>query len=348
MRYGWLFVIPVLGLVIIVAIAVIRFKLEKPRKIDKLAVLAHTEPIKNLPEYKNAQKQYNRLMVTAASLFVFAILFATILAARPTQTKYSDPNYGNHDIMLCLDVSGTLSAQDKEIIDQFKNTILKSNGQQVGLTIFSNTSLLISPLSNDYDAAAEVFNDLSTNYTSYANVVSANNGTAKIGDSLVGCINNIDQLGTDGHEQTVILATKEANETAQNASIMQAAKYAKRYGVVVYNINLAEDTDANQQNQMTDAQQAELRSASLATGGSYYVVTKEAATSISDAIGQIMRQESARSEGAPKLTQSDAPSIVAICLAIMVIALIIVVWRLKIWFSIQLFLQIFSLFLPLS
>ena len=58
MRYGWLFVIPVLGLVIIVAIAVIRFKLEKPRKIDKLAVLAHTEPIKNLPEYKNAQKQH--------------------------------------------------------------------------------------------------------------------------------------------------------------------------------------------------------------------------------------------------------------------------------------------------
>ena len=71
-------------------------------------------------------------------------------AARPVTYRIHEDGIGTRDIVLCLDVSGSMLEFNEEIVDNFLNLIDELNGERLALTVFNSTSRVVFPLTDDY------------------------------------------------------------------------------------------------------------------------------------------------------------------------------------------------------
>ena len=53
--------------------------------------------------------------------------------------------------MLCLDVSGSMSEVDVEVLSVFEELLDGFEGERIGLTIFNSSPVQIFPLTDDYE-----------------------------------------------------------------------------------------------------------------------------------------------------------------------------------------------------
>ena len=161
-RYNWLFVLPLIAVIAITVSTILRFrkrKLRKP-KHDHSSLIAHTKTIRELPEYKAAKKRYNMLLCLATILFAISASSITLVTSRLVSVEDSHSDQKNRDIMLCLDVSGSMSNNVNELLTYYLNLVEKMQGERFGITIFDGVYVTLSPLSDDYAAVSEVLQDL--------------------------------------------------------------------------------------------------------------------------------------------------------------------------------------------
>ena len=342
MLYTWFFFVLILAILLIVGWALLRFKLDKPRKDKTLSLLAHTDSIAALPEYKRAERKYYRLLRLALALFVVTIGSVTALAARPISVSEESEDYETRDIMICADVSGSMQEVDEEAFSYLQKVVAGLKGQRVGVTLFDGAPIMFAPLSNDYLAISETLESIKTNLSEYESLVwQASHSSSQIGSSAIGCINNFDKLEVENRSRALILVTD--NQTSDKISLSQAAEYGARYGVAFYNIDVyTKDIDLltnklSAGNDSSVGPEYEMYKVGNSTGGNYYIVcankssencTREDNT-VSKIVDDVMKQEAIRTKGAPKLIKSDAPQIVAIVTLVAFSALMLVIWRVK-------------------
>ena len=75
-----------------------------------------------------------------------------------------EPESRNRDIMLCLDVSGSMYEADSEILRVYAELSKGFKGERIGLVLFDSSPVVVFPLTDDYDfvtkqleSAAEAF-----------------------------------------------------------------------------------------------------------------------------------------------------------------------------------------------
>ena len=338
-RYGWLFWIPLIATIMIVAYEILLFrrrKMFKRKRKDSSAKIAHTKFVRNLPEYKKARKRYNLLLVLAAILYVAAGSALTFLSARPIFVTESKEEKENRDIMFCLDVSGSMTTFIEELTETFSNLVKQMDGERFGITIFDGEYATLSPLSDDYNVLLGLLEEIGE-VRSFENLVRAmgnigRTGSSEIGAGLIGCVDAFDRLEEVDRSRIVILATDNSAPTEPIATLTQAAYYAKERNVTVYGLNISdnnrqEDIDNNNVKYQTN-EEKEFQEATLITGGSYYALSKNSGYSSKKIIDQIMAQEAARYEGVGQLVRTDVPQIAAIVSSILLVLLMIIIWRL--------------------
>ncbi len=335
-RYPWFFIIPCVAIIAIVAVSLIRFHLRKlqHKKKDKAALIAHTNFVRNLPEYKKAQKRYNLMLIILAVAFVVAVGSLSIVASRPISVTETKTEAENRDIMLCLDVSGSMYGNLKNLLNYYIELVSEMEGERFGITIFDGIYVTLSPLSTDYAAITEILNDLKGNFKSFRDGMKMSQfSSSEIGPGLVGCISAFDNLGEMERSRSIVLATDNMATTGQAVTLMQAANYAKSYNIAVYGLNT---TDSRAQ-ELIDAAGGyesdftkEFREAALATGGSYYSFNDGINLSAKRIVDQILEQETARYEGAGKVVRTDTPDIAMFIAAISLSISILISWRLRI------------------
>lgn len=346
MQSAWLFFVLILAILIIVGWSLLRFRLDKPRKDKTLKLLAHTDNITALPEYRRAKKKYTRLLTIAAILFALTIGSVTALAARPTSVSEESEDYDTRDIMLCIDVSYSMHDVDTEVLQYLKEVVAELKGQRIGITLFNGTPILFMPLTNDYLAVDETLDLMISSIEEYAEIVDDASGTysSMIGSSTVGCINNFDKLENEERSRALILVTDNQN-AFKDISITQAAEYGMRYNVVFYNIDAYDGNIDNLTTMLSNGNsrsdnEYEMYMVGNMTGGNYYIVcagtqgsecTRED-DSVIKIVDDIMKQEAIRTKGAPKLVRNDAPELVAIITLVVFCAFFFVIWRVKLWY----------------
>ena len=341
MQYAWFFFVLLLAILLIVGWALLRFKLDKPRKDKTLSLLAHTDSIAALPEYKRAEKKYRRLLRLSLILFVVTIGSITALAARPTSVSEEDEDYETRDIMICADVSGSMQGVDEEVFAYMRKIVAGLKGQRIGITLFDGAPIMFSPLTNDYLAIDETLKTMSEKLDTYQSAIwRASSSSSQIGSSVIGCINNFDKLEAENRSRALVLITD--NLSGDKISLTQAAEYGMRYNVVFYNVNAYDGnvetlTSKLSAGNSSSRAEYEMYKVGNATGGNYYIVcadsdsgvcTREDDT-VSKIVDDIMKQEAVRTKGAPRLVRSDAPQIVAIIALVAFSVLIFVIWRVK-------------------
>lgn len=328
--YPWLFVIPATATVVIVlySLALANAKRKKKKNHHHITSIAHTSAIRNLPEYQKARKRYNVLIISAGFFLLLSLISCTIVASRPVSVDLVASEYDNRDIMLCLDVSGSMSNYFEKMIARLRTIVGEMKGERFGITVFDGTPITVVPLSNDYGVIDQALEKIGKDEWSYlsASHYNSNVGSSLIGHGVLGCVTGFDRLDEAERSRSIIVYTDNYASPNQDINIVQAAKYAKHYGITFYGINPS-DT-AHGQTANTSTPSGEFMRAVTITGGSYYAANATDAD-MDRIVDQIMEQQAALLEGADKYVKNDTPGISIIIALITVTVYIGIIWSLR-------------------
>jgi len=227
-------------------------------------------------ETQSTFRNYLRHILFA--LRIIAVSLLIIVLARPQKTdKYQDVTTEGIDIMLALDISGSMLARDfkPDRLEASKNVATEFiSGRpydRLGLVVFSGESFTQCPLTTDHAVLINLMREIESGMIE--------DGTA-IGNGLATAINRIKD--SDAVSKVIILLTDGVNNRGEIAP-STAADIAKTYGVRVYTIGVGTHGTApypvqtaygiQYHNMPVEIDEAVLKEIASKTGGSYFRAT---------------------------------------------------------------------------
>lgn len=185
-----------------------------------------------------------RLLHVPFILRVLCFVFAIIALSRPQiETRAIPKNVEGIDIMLCMDVSTSMLAEDlepnrieasKQVAFNFIKDRLNDN---IGLTIFAGDAFTQCPMTTDH---AALFNILKHTGSDIAATGIISDGTA-IGEGLANSVSRLKE--SKAKSKVVILLTDGTNNSGM-ISPQTAADVAKNFNVRVYTIGVGTNGEA--------------------------------------------------------------------------------------------------------
>ncbi|MEO0095683.1 MAG: VWA domain-containing protein [candidate division WOR-3 bacterium] len=183
--------------------------------------------------FKN-YKMGNIFKYFSIALNTLILILIVISLARPQKGRvYEESETRGVDIMLCLDISGTMQAEDfspKNRLyvakERAKEFISKRTGDRIGLVIFAVTSMTQCPLTNDHKILLDLLDRIDYGIIQ--------DGTA-IGMGLATAVARLKD--SKAKEKIVILLTDGINNAGEIDPIT-AAKLAQAHNIKVYCIGV--------------------------------------------------------------------------------------------------------------
>ncbi|GGO63691.1 hypothetical protein GCM10010910_16840 [Microbacterium nanhaiense] len=290
------------------------------------ALVARAERIRGMASVRRAARIRAIGLGAVCGLGALAVLAGGVIAAKPMSVQQVTPENHSRDVMLCLDVSGSMSDVDIEILDVFDELLDGFQGERIGLTIFNASPVQVFPLTDDYGFVRTHIQSLreSIDWGTSSGEIPEHwvgtldgPGSSLIGDGLAACALRFDRAGED-RSRSIILATDNELEGAAIMSLEQSADYAARNDIRVFALNPIQDASA-----VSD----DLVRAAEATGGQAYALRGE--TTVGDIVAEVEKQDAAAIEQHDRVVWTDAPApwIAGLCAA--VAALLIVLWTVR-------------------
>jgi Ca-activated chloride channel homolog len=207
-----------------------------------------------------------------------AVALLIIVIARPQATdKFQDVSTEGIDIVLTLDISGSMLARDfrPDRLEASKNVATEFiSGRpydRIGLVVFSGESFTQCPLTTDHAVLINLLREIQSGMIE--------DGTA-IGMGLATAVNRIKD--SEAKSKVIILLTDGVNNRGEIAPAT-AAGIAKTYGIRVYTIGVGTQGMApypvqtpygiQYQDMPVEIDEAILREISQTTGGKYFRAT---------------------------------------------------------------------------
>lgn len=208
-------------------------------------------------------------------LRMIAIALIIVVIARPRSVNsWEETETQGIDIVMALDVSGSMLAQDlepdrllaaKKVASEF---IADRPNDNIGLVIFAGESFTQCPLTTDHKVLLNLLNDIEFGMIE--------DGTA-IGLGLATSVNRLKE--SESASRVVILLTDGTNNSGQIAPLT-AADLARSYGIRVYTVGVGTKgmapTPVNtpygirMQNMPVDIDEKTLTEIAAMTGGQYF------------------------------------------------------------------------------
>ena len=247
MTFWW-----VTALLLLAALVVWAITFWNRRAMRRSPVLvANSRYMDRIPSFVRAQRMARAVRALQVAIAVLAVLAASVLSGRIASERISTPEFSSRDIVLCLDVSGSMYEYDTEILSTFAELVDTFEGERVALSIFNSTSRTVFPLTNDYDlvqreleAGAEAIDFDEFGYRlgnrdysedevrQYVEFVDGTRGIADeasvIPDGLASCAQEFDQAEEDRSRSIIFATDNEVNGdplfTLQEAAERVAAR----------------------------------------------------------------------------------------------------------------------------
>lgn len=222
---------------------------------------------------KKGLKVYLRHLPFLLRMIILALLIITIARPQAIDSWEKSETQGI-DIMLALDISGSMLAQDlqpnrleavKKVAAEF---ITDRKNDNIGLVIFAGETFTQCPMTTDHKVLLNLLNEVDFGMIE--------DGTA-IGLGLANSVNRLKD--SESKSKIVILLTDGSNNRGQIAP-MTAADLAKSYGIRVYTIGAGTKGTAptpvqtpfgiRMQNMPVDIDEDILTDVANLTGGKYF------------------------------------------------------------------------------
>lgn len=270
------FASPAYLFLLLLLVPAIGFYLWRLNRAHATLQVPSTGPFAQLPKsWKEYLLHVNFILLCG----VFALV-VLILARPQSSDSWSQSNTEGIDIVLTLDVSGSMSTQDlkpnrleaaKDVAANFSNGRPNDN---IGMVIFGKESYTLCPMTSDHAVLSNMIQSIKFDIIN-------GDGTA-IGNGLVTALNRIRH--GEAKSKVVILLTDGSNN-AGDVSPNDAASVAQMLGVRVYTIGVGTDKDFEMttgydmfgrpitQTVKPDLDEELLRNMARNTGGRYFRAT---------------------------------------------------------------------------
>ncbi|MDB2414608.1 VWA domain-containing protein [Rickettsiales bacterium] len=240
-------------------------------------------------------------------LYLIWVLCVIALMRPQIVNEYTHVNNEGYDLMLAVDLSGSMKALDfekngqrinrlqatKEVVGNF---VKDRRGDRVGLVLFGSNAYLHVPLTLDTISVSDMLNN--------AVIGMAGDSTA-IGDAIGVAVKNLRHRPTGSR---VIILLTDGSNTAGTVPPIEAAKLAEQYGIRIYTIGVGSHGAVPFPNQFGQIIMAEmkmdedlLKEIAKITGGVYFRATNEKA--LGEIYAKINKMEKSESEAISFLTR---------------------------------------------
>jgi hypothetical protein len=317
----WEWLVPVvLVAAAAIVVALVAASLIRQRTSQRAPLVAALGGIRLQPAFRRALRSYRSIVALGLVACVVGIGVAAVAASRPIATATMPQESRNRDIVLCLDVSGSMSRSDAEVLRTFDSLAKRFSGERVSLVLFDTSPLAVFPLTDDYLFIRAELRKVRDGITShaYSDGTSVESGSSLIGDGIAGCLLQFDRLD-ETRSRTVILGTdyKQVGRSVFRPS--ESLHIAAERQIVVHGIN--PETNASPAGR-------QFESDILAGGGMYLPATSfgtsDAVTAIVDSVTS---DEATVTRSAPLVVVTDTPELLIWLLAGLSTAVILLSWR---------------------
>jgi len=322
----WWMILVAVGILVVALVTGILLGLRGRDRADArpAALVSRAERLRALPAFRTAVNRRMTLLSGILALGAVAVLLGGVVAARPMAAKTIQPVNTSRDIMLCLDVSGSMSDVDVEVLGVFLELLEGFEGERIGLTIVNSSPVQVFPLTDDYPFIEEQLQNVRRSFdyvdeTPEHWVGTLNGpGASLIGDGLAACTMRFDQQDEE-RSRSVILATDNELAGASILTLEEAAAYATSKKVRVYALNPVQGKDA--------AVSAELSDAAAMTGGQSYALRDT--TTVADIVTEIQKQEATALKGQAQVIEVDDPNLWIALTLVGILGFLVLVERVK-------------------
>lgn len=219
----------------VVILAMLYFGLRKKRA--QSASIRYSD-LKIVKRSAKTGRQKFRFLLTV--LRVLALAFLAVALARPQSgTESREVTSEGIDIMLALDISGSMRAEDFKpqnrlyvAKEEIKRFVEKRTSDRIGLVIFSQSSFTQCPLTLDYGVLL--------NFLDQVKFGMIKDGTA-IGMALANCVNRLRE--SPSKSKVIVLLTDGVNNAGE-IDPLTAGSIAKTMGIKIYAIGVGKPGNA--------------------------------------------------------------------------------------------------------
>ncbi len=336
MTFWW-----VTALLLIAALVVWGITFWHRRALRRAPVLvANSQYMDRIPSFVRAQRLARAVRVAQVGVAVLGVLAASVLSGRIASERIETPEFASRDIVLCLDVSGSMYEYDTEILETFAQLVDTFEGERVALSIFNSTSRTVFPLTNDYDlirreleSGAEAIDFDEFGYRlgtrdypqekvrQYVDFVEGTRGipdeASVVPDGLASCAQVFDQAEEDRSRSIIFATDNEVNgtpiftlqEAADRASSREIDLYTFYPGAYECGPTCAE----------------ELREVTEGTGGKMYESSDPEA--IPSIIQQIQKSQAQVMGATPTVIRTDHPGPAFVLTFLSLVGILVLGWR---------------------
>lgn len=190
-------------------------------------------------KYAHVPKSFRLYLLHVPFVLRILLIFLVVcILARPqSKHSWSNTDVEGIDIMLAVDVSTSMLAQDfkpnrvealKEVAKRF---IDKRPNDNIGLSMFAGEAYTQCPLTADHVVLMNLYNSVDCNMAARDII---DDGTA-IGDGIMNAVLRLRE--SEAKSKVIILLTDGVNNSG-NISPLTAAEIAKKYGIRIYTIGI--------------------------------------------------------------------------------------------------------------
>jgi Ca-activated chloride channel family protein len=215
-----LYALLLLPVMVIIFLVMMRWRKKALQRFGETSVISRL-----MPESSNLRLVYKLLFfILAYALFIIGI------ANPQTGSKLEKVQRRGIDIMVALDVSNSMLAQDiqPDRLSRAKQAISrlidKLEGDRIGIIIFAGRAYTQLPITTDYAAAKLFLSSINTK-------IVPSQGTA-IGDAISMAVGSFND---DKHNKAIIVITDGENH---ESDAIEAARSASDKGIAVYTIGM--------------------------------------------------------------------------------------------------------------
>ena len=315
MRFWWL--IPVVLAVVAVA-TVVGWMLARRAGVrsGKKGWVANTGYLRGLPKYQALVRRTRASLAMAFVCFLIAVIATSVSAGAPVDRYVKHDKSASRDIVLCLDSSGSMLPYDSKIGGAFRQIISHFEGERISLQLWDAYSMTMFPLTDDYDMATDVLQDMSdTIDTGLIQVGGKISGTRElfeylepvldekqevsslVGDGLASCVMGFDHNDKQ-RSRTILLATDNEVYGSGVYDLSEAIEFAKSQGVTVTALYPGSDISLS-------SEALQLRDEVRKTGGDFYDASSPSA--VDSVVRQIEAEQKEELDSAGKMIETDRP-----------------------------------------
>jgi Ca-activated chloride channel homolog len=340
MMHAW--AIPVvIGVVVVLGALGLFFRRRRATR-SKVTWVANASYLTSLPAFRSRLSRYRLLLAVLAVVLAGSTVATGMLAARPVDRQVQSEELASRDIVLCLDISGSMIEFDTEVVERFLELMPSFNGERVALSIWNSTSRTVFPLTDDYqlvedelryasdvlDFDVDSLDDWSFDMGDYNRLVEFIGGTQGMGDtqsSLVGdglatCALMFDEEDTE-RSRSIILATDNEVLGDEVYPLPEAGALVADRDITLFGIYAGSTTATSQ------AQRAEYQEVVEGNGGLFF--DAEDPDLVPQVIDQIAAQQAVDLDADTDVVVTDRPQRYFAWLLAAVGIYVVAIWRLR-------------------